>query len=201
MKDDLIARLQKDVADEQNHRDGIPQIAVGAFLVISMLLMMSGHGNTFVVFIPLIPIIMEGLRKRITYPRVGYAKLKERTDNNRPLHLAILAALVAGAVVFFVRRFKPDTLPFAENPHFLIMWSIAILIVLFAVIFRYRRRSPRFTWFIVIVPVILAAVFVFKMQRQTVYWVLLAFGAVQILLGLQKMRAFVRDYPVLKDDE
>lgn len=201
MKEDLIAKLQKDVADEQNHRDGIPQIAVGVFLVISMLLMMSGHGNTFVVFIPLIPVIIEGLRKRVTYPRVGYAKLKERTSSNKPLHLAILAALIAGAVVFFVRRLNPETLPHAENPHLLIMWAIAILIVLFGVVFIYRRRSHRFTWFIAIVPVILVAVFVFKLQRQTIYWVLLAFGAVQILLGMLKMRAFVRDYPVLKDDE
>ncbi len=200
MKDDLIARLQKDVADEQNHRDGIPQIAVGAFLVISMLLMMSGKGNTFVVLIPLMPMLIEGLRKRITYPRVGYAKVMESKAGRKPIMWAILAMLVAGATVFFLRMAKPEALPQAGNPHFLIMWAIAILIILFGVVFLKRRPGARLTWSLVAVLAILASVIVFKLHKDAVYKVVMAFGAVQIITGLYCMRSFIRDYPVLKDE-
>lgn len=201
MNDDLIAKVQKDVTDEQKYRDGIPQIAVGVFLVITMLLMMSGNGNTFVVLIPLMPIVIEALRKRITYPRIGYAKVKESKVGAKPTLWVIFAILLAGAAIILIRTLNPEALPEARNPHFLMMWAVGILIVLFGVIFLNKRHSKRLTLSLVAVVAMIAAMFFFRLQKAVVYKVILAFGAIQVLAGLYNLRSFIKEYPVLKDDE
>lgn len=201
MKDDLIDRVQKDVTNEQKYRDGIPQIGVGVFLVISMLMMMFGKGNAFVVFIPLMPILIESLRRRITYPRVGYARIKESKAGGKAVLWAVFAMLVVGGAVFVIRMAKPSVLPQASNPHFLMMWATAIMVILLGVIFLTRRRSNRLSWSLIAVLLIIAAILVFKLHKDTVYMVVMAFGATQTVAGLLSLRSFIRDFPVLTDDE
>lgn len=201
MKDPLLEQVQKDVTNEQKYRDGIPRIAVGIFLVITMLLQMNGSGNTFVVFIPLMPIIIESLRKRITYPRVGYAKVREPHAMGKPVMWMILGLLVAGAVVFAIRLARPDSLPQAENPHFLIMWATAIAVVLLGIIFVTRRRNVTTTWSLVAIVAITICIFAFKLHKEAVYLVVMAFGMILVLSGLISLRSFIKEYPVLTDDE
>ncbi|HOH97157.1 MAG TPA: hypothetical protein PL188_02485 [Candidatus Cloacimonadota bacterium] len=201
MKDELIERVQRDVADEQKHRDGIPQIAVGVFLVITSLLLMTGNGNTFVVFIPLMPILIEALRRRITYPRIGFARVIESGKRRNPTLWVVFALLVAGMVVFIMRRMNPEILPQARNPYFLMMWATAMLVILFGVIFLTKRRSKRIIWSLVAVLAILSAIVIFRLQKDLVFKVMIAFGGIQILLGAYSLYDFIKKYPVIKDDE
>ena len=68
MKDELVEKTREQVTQDIKYRDGIPRIAAGVFMVIAMLLALAGNTSTFVIFIPIIPGLVEGLRKRYTYP-------------------------------------------------------------------------------------------------------------------------------------
>lgn len=67
MKEDLIDQAQKDVIVEQKYSDGIAQIVAGLFLMLAMLFSRQGQSTLVVVFIPLVPLLIEALRKRFWY--------------------------------------------------------------------------------------------------------------------------------------
>jgi len=80
MNDDLIKKTQIDVYREQKNRDGIPLIAAGIFLIIISILMAFDKVTFAGIFVIVIPLVIDSLRKRFTYPRIGYVKLP---DNNK----------------------------------------------------------------------------------------------------------------------
>ena len=200
MKDAFIEEVQKDVNNEQKYRDGIPRIAGGLFLIVTMLMQMNGNGNAFVVFIPLMPILIESLRKRITYPRVGYAKVREPRLLGKPILWAILAMLIAGALVFIFKAASPKSLPNADNSQFLLMWVGAITVLFLGIIFVTRRRNISTTWSAIGVIAITISILAFNLKRETVYIVVMLFGASLVISGLFSLRSLIKEYPVLKDE-
>ncbi len=201
MKDDLIKQTEKNVINEQKYRDGIPQLLVGVFLVITMLMMMNGRGNLFVIFIPMIPLLMEGLRKRITYPRVGYAQMKERGPRRQVLIWLVLAVLIAGAVVFMLSRGNSLTLVQSRQIHFFAMHAVALIVVGLSVVFLSRNPRTIFIWYALAIIIFVNAVLFFRLEKDAVYWILLGFGVLHIIYGAISLITFLRKYPVLKDEQ
>jgi len=201
MKEDPITKVQRDVENEQKHRDGIPQLAVGVFLSIAMLLFLAGNTNAFVVFIPLIPIMMEGLRRRITYPRIGYAKVREESKNRHALLWIIFAILIGGIVAFLVTRgmnFSPKQ---SRLMHSGMMYGVALIIIINSIFVIIRKRSKRMIWYSAVILVFVNAVLVFQPEKRTVYLIVLAFGLLHVLFGTINLISFMKKYPVLKEDE
>ncbi len=200
MKDPLLEQVQNDVATEQQYRDGIPRIAAGFFLIITMLLQMNGNGNTFVMFVPLMPTIIESLRKRFTYPRIGYAKVRDRGSMRKYSLWAVGILLLVGAAVFFINQVSPGTIPQENHQPLLLMWATAIIVVLLGIMVFTSRSNIMATLNAMGVVAIANRFFVLGLHRDALYVVMIAFGAFLLLSGLYSLLSFVKEYPVLTDE-
>jgi hypothetical protein len=200
MKDELIIKAEKDVIEEQRYSDGIPQIVVGLFLVFTMLTMLGSRGSYFVVFIPIVPLLIEGLRKRITYPRVGFAQIRDRGSRRQVLIWLVLAVLIGLAVAYFLLQRGLEALPPDSFLWKVPMYGVAGIIVLLAVAVTIRKRAWQYLWYSATVVLIIAAILLLKPGRLTVIWAILAFGVLHAMVGTVNLIRFIRKYPVLKDE-
>lgn len=201
MKDDLIDKVAKTVLDEQKHRDGIPQIAVGFYLMITMMISLQGQNHLAVIFVPLIPTLIEGLRKRITYPRIGYARVKEASSGKLVGLWVIFALILSGAAVFLMRMTTRGARSEIASQHFLAMWIVAVVIVLLALVIITRRQDKKLLWAIIPFIGVMAVIFASKWDTTAVYQFIIIFGAILMIVGIVRLRAFIRDFPVISDDK
>ncbi len=200
MKQDPIARIEREVVQEQTHRDGIPQIVVGIFLVFAMLSMLDGRSNAFPVFIPFIPLAIRALRKRFTYPRIGYAQIRESRKGKLLGIWLVLSVLVAGLLAFLIFRGGAHAPLQPVKLHYLMMFAVAFMIIALSIVFLLRNKHTLVIWYAILIAVFILAILVFKPGRHTVHWIVLAFGAAHILYGSISLISFLRKYPVLQDE-
>ncbi|MBP7195775.1 MAG: hypothetical protein KBA79_08205 [Candidatus Cloacimonetes bacterium] len=199
MKDELVEKTREQVTQDIKYRDGIPRIAAGVFMVIAMLLALAGNTSTFVIFIPIIPGLVEGLRKRYTYPRVGYAKVR---DNVKPraLILAIGLALIVGVgVAAMFNGWFGFELPSRAKVYGPISIAVAIPVILIGFVI-FSKREQRWSTTAILVLIIILIVFIFKPARHSLYYIVMAFGALNLIIGIFELRKFLRDYPVIPDE-
>lgn len=200
MKDDMITKVEREVVREHKHRDGIPQIIAGIFIAISMLFIISGKSSMFVIYIPFIPIGIEAMRKRFTYPRIGYAQIKENSPTRLFGIWLVLAVLIVGLVAFLLLRKSIPVPQIQERHRLLLMSGIAIVVVAFSILFLMRDKSSRILWYACLILAFMGAILLFKLNRHTVQWVVFAFGIAHIFWGIFNLITFTRKYPVLKDE-
>lgn len=199
MKDELVEKTREQVTQDIKYRDGIPRIAAGVFMVIAMLLALAGNTSTFVIFIPIIPGLVEGLRKRYTYPRVGYAKIKEGQSSKRLLILIALA-LVIGLLVFLISNgMLGFELPSKVNIYGPMALGVAMPLVLIALLLTARRRQ-QWPLTLITILVFLPVLLFVRLGRHTVFYIVLAFGVLNLIMGIIELRRFIKDYPVIPDD-
>jgi len=199
MKDELVEKIREQVTQDIKYRDGIPRIAAGVFMVIAMLLALAGNTSTFVIFIPIIPGLVEGLRKRYTYPRVGYAKIKEGQSSKRLLILIALA-LVIGLLVFLISNgMLGFELPSKVNIYGPMALGVAMPLVLIALLLTARRRQ-QWPFTLITILVFLPVLLFVRLGRHTVFYIVLAFGVLNLIMGIIELRRFIKDYPVIPDD-
>jgi len=167
--------------------------------VIAMLLALAGNTSTFVIFIPIIPGLVEGLRKRYTYPRVGYAKIKEGQSSKRLLILIALA-LVIGLLVFLISNgMLGFELPSKVNIYGPMALGVAMPLVLIALLLTARRRQ-QWPLTLITILVFLPVLLFVRLGRHTVFYIVLAFGVLNLIMGIIELRRFIKDYPVIPDD-
>lgn len=201
MKNDLITELEHNVRAEQKWRDGIPQIAVGLFLIIAMELMIGNKGNLFVVFIPIIPILIEGLRKRFTYPRVGRAVLYEKFPKRAVLIIVIASVLLLGLMVGIITRFQR---PILDTNDRAITWSLLIIPLLLTATIVYRSRvehNSRILWYAAFIILLSLAILIFRLHRLTVEYIVMGFGILNVIYGIVALMVFIHRYPVVSDEQ
>lgn len=201
MKNDLITELEHNVRAEQKWRDGIPQIAVGLFLIIAMELMIGNKGNLFVVFIPIIPILIEGLRKRFTYPRVGRAVLYEKFSKRAVLIIVIASVLLLGLMVGILTRFQR---PILDTNDRAITWSLLIIPLLLTATIVYRSRvehNSRVLWYAAFIILLSLAILIFRLHRLTVEYIVMGFGILNVIYGIVALMVFIHRYPVVSDEQ
>lgn len=199
MHDPLVEQTRAQVTEDLHYRDGISQIAASTFIFIALLLAMRGTSSTFVIFIPIIPGIAETMRKRFTYPRVGYARIRQNKKDTHAILWVLIALVIGAGVAFFSRgrlRFSGIHLP---PVYYLMSFSVAVPVLLlsFFLFSGYRQRIP---YMIALVLAAMAAVVLLRPQRQLIFIIALSFTALSILIGILRLRAFTRYYPVLKDE-
>ncbi len=199
MKDELIEQAREQVTQDLKFRDGIPRIATGVFLIVSMLMALAGNVNTFVVFIPIIPVLVESMRKRYTYPRVGYAKIREG-QNRKGILIVLAVALVIGLIVALMSRgLLGFELPSRAQVYGPLSIAVALPVVLigFAI---FARRKQMMSSSVIILVIFLLLVILLKPGRHTVFHIVLAFGVLNLIIGIIELRKFIRDYPVIPDE-
>jgi hypothetical protein len=201
MNEDLITKVQKEVAHEQKSRDGIPQIAVGIFMLTAALFLLADKTSFVAIYIVFIPLLIEHLRKKYTYPRVGYAKLREKISRRSGLMWLILALLIAGTAVFVVVQ-KVDIAPKVwAKLHNLVIIIIAVIVISLLLYRFIKDRNKALLFYGGFVILMAAVIIVFKLHLETVYQILAGFGIFNLVYGIIVLKAFIKKYPVLKDAE
>lgn len=199
MKDKLIEQTRQQVTEDLKYRDGIPRIAVGVFLIVSMLMALAGNISTFVVFIPIIPGMVEGLRKRYTYPRVGYAKIRE-AQHSKGIIVLIAVSLIIGVFVALLGSGKLGfQLPSRAQVYGPLSIAVALPVVLIGFVVFARRRQ-RISLSIIVMLMFLALTLFLKPDRHTVYYIVIAFGALNLVIGIIELRKFLREYSEIPDE-
>lgn len=199
MYDPLVEQTRAQVTEDLNYRDGITQIAVSAFIFFSVLMAMANTPSSFVIFIPILPGLMESLRKRFTYPRVGYAKIKQNKEGSQAILWVLIALALGAGVAFFSRGRIRFVLPSMPQFYYLMSFSVAIPVLLIG-FFMFSHRRKRMPFMIGVVMLCLVALLLFRPQRHLIFIMVLSIAAVNLLIGIVRLRAFTHYYPVLRDE-
>ncbi len=200
MPKDLLNEVRKDIETTHKHRDGIPQIAIGVFLIIAMGQLAVRNSPIMVAFIGIIPMIIEAMRKRITYPRIGYAKLREPSKLRQITSILvalIIALLIIGFVVFGHKPTSPQ--------QSMLVRTIAVILIGLAMasiaVVRYiRERNIDSIWEFAFVIALLALVIMGRMSKDNLIYVVYGFGLFNLAVGIIRLYRFVKKYPVIKDE-
>jgi hypothetical protein len=201
MNDDLIKKTQIDVYKEQKNKDGIPLIAVGLFLIIVSIFMAIEQLSLVGIFVIFIPIVTEGLRKRYTYPRIGFVKLPESNKGRLTRMWLVFGLLVLGLVVMLA--FNANLIPsgIKVNMHLFLMWFIAFVLLSLLAVTYLRDKNIIYLWFGAFILFFALAVWLLKLHIDVIKYIILGFGLVNLAWGLISLCSFIKKYPVLKDEE
>jgi hypothetical protein len=200
MNDDLIARTQNEVLQEQKSRDGIPQIALGLFLILTSLLIYLRQESMAGILIIFVPLLTRELRRRFTYPRIGYAKLPDSSTKRHLMSLVVLGFLILGLLLYFLTTRTPMSPQTAKILYFSTMLVIALIIDLLLV-FRYlKEKDVTYLLYAAALSLTVVLVWYYHLRIRTVMYIIGGFGLLNLLYGLYALRLFIRNYPVLEED-
>lgn len=201
MNDDLIKKTQIDVYKEQKNRDGVPLISAGLFLIFISILMAIDQVYLAGIFVILIPMVTEGLRKRFTYPRIGFVKLPGSKKGRLTRMWLVFGFLVLGLVIMLATNANLIPASIQKNIHLYLMWFIALVLLSLLAVVYIKEKSITYLWFGVFIVLFALAVWLFKLHIYLVKYILLGFGLVNLGWGLISLCSFIKKYPVLKDEE
>lgn len=201
MKDDPIKQVETDVMHEQKHRDGIPQIAMGLFLMFIAVLMQQGRGSFLGIFIVFIPLVINILRKQFTYPRVGYAELHDKAAFRKQGLWLVAGLLLSGLAVMLAvqNHLLPPSVQ--VNLH---LWALAFIafIVLALLALNYmRERNSILLFYAGFILLFALAVWLFKLSNDVTHLILFCFGLLNFIYGSTALLVFIRKHPVLPDED
>jgi hypothetical protein len=201
MGEDIITKVKNEVAFEQNYKDGFTQIMIGLFMVIIALFLYFDLDSYPVFVIIFIPILIEFLRKRITYPRIGYAKLDEKRKVRKGVWAFIVALIIAVGVVIFVIETSNASLEQSAAKYRILMGFFAILIIGFLAFASIKYKSKAVMVYGGFAIVFITVTLIFKVDQSFVTWFLFGFGVLNLIYGINALIKFMKTYPVLKDAE
>jgi hypothetical protein len=201
MKEDIITKVKNDVAFEQKHKDGFSQIMIGLFMVIIALFLYIGIDSYAVFILILFPGLIESLRKRITYPRIGYAKLEDNRKVSSGVWAFIVALIIAVGVVIFVIETSNSSLEQAAAQYRILMGVFAMLIIGFLGYASIKYKSKAVMVYGGFAIVFITVTLIFKVDQSFVTWFLFGFGVLNLVYGIYALIKFLKAYPVLKDAE
>lgn len=165
-------------------------------------MMLDNHTDTIGFIIPFIFIIIESMRKRFTYPRIGYAKLRVQGTHQVIMIWVVALLLVLGIVFMFIFSSKPNFTEKSSNMMRNIMMPLIALAVTGLMIYRYlKEKNSLLIYYALFIVLIALSVFVLHFKREIVLYALLAFGALNLVFGVISLIHFIRQYPVLSENE
>ncbi len=174
-------------------RDGMGETLMGIGLLIGSL-SMTEHFYQAAPFLPIILIFIgQAWRKRITYPRLGYAEIvaKKRTTPKRGILLILVTALLLLAVAS--TAFMHATRGSTPLPHDKLLLGAIIAAIIAGAGIALRLKS---VW---VVAVLMLGFFAIADYWQfSAGWAMAAAGVIMLGMGLLRLRRFVRDNPVLE---
>jgi hypothetical protein len=203
MNDDHLKKVEQDVLNEQQLSDGIQQIVPGALLTIlslSWFLNALEIGIVFPVLFLISPLIVKQLRKRITYPRIGYAKIKDLSTD------LIIIMIIAGLPIFFLvssYTFDLKIIPRSLLTDSLMLTYLAVICAALMLIFFLKRKNILFLLYGVFMMLFVSAVWMLRLsvKMDNMFVFILGFALITLIYGIFTLRAFLRKYPVLKEED
>ncbi|UCG29728.1 MAG: hypothetical protein JSV53_09515 [candidate division WOR-3 bacterium] len=174
-----------------NFQDGLMDIVLGVHLVLTYYVI----EYRLLLNIPWIvigPLIVEAIRKRTTYPRIGYA----RVANRGATALRILLVCVAGIVLLFAVTaliFLLLGLPVQNNWHHVLKLAAVLLIPVIFGLLAHEHRVYR--WFVYGVLIGLGGLFVRAIAPNSLQFYFAILGGVVSVIGIAIFLDFLNKHP------
>jgi len=195
---DLLKIEKKAYRDSQ--QDGIMELVIGLYLVITIVLLINSNYVFLVLLLPpMFAFITERLRRRYTYPRIGYVKL--HTDPPKETVKGIFTYMIAVlAVVVIISFIISGDMASLER---CVKWSPAFVGLMMVGAFHYmasKSGSIRFHVFAVVsatLGFVLSMVDFdseFKYIGLIIY--LLIMGGFLVISGIMMFIRFLHRYPL-----
>jgi hypothetical protein len=176
------------------HQDGLLDLGLGLGLLLVGLTLMRG-GSTFLALLPiLLAMFVRGMRRRYTYPRVGFAKFKSPGLNKVmvielvgiTLLLGILAAMVIPRSVIPIKISASDQwLTFS--------YFTAFIILVIGMIFAYSQKYHRiYSYALLMIGCYLHS----RLTPVPLPLYLLMIGIVATIVGLTMFFKFLKSHPI-----
>ncbi|MDO9578216.1 MAG: hypothetical protein Q7J16_10055 [Candidatus Cloacimonadales bacterium] len=202
MTENLNINEIKQKAYNSINQDGLTEVAAGImFLFLSIMLYLDVFLDQEVTVFFIMPIIfigpfLQGMRKKFTYPRVGYANLVT-LRRTRFVIILVLLALIPGifAVVKFIKMdFHADLFYFAP----LVIGLFLSAVHLYRLI---KYKIKRYCIYSIIAFLVTIIAYLFPMRGLVRVLIILTSVAIfQIPIGLITFVNFLRRTPLLPDE-
>jgi len=197
MKQEINLKEIEQKAYRGSNQDGLMEIMIGILLIG----LGATFGSGFYVFAILVPIFlfprfMEGIRKRYTYPRIGYAKLP--TDDPKKTAKGMFVYFVAVLAVFvFCLLLFGDV----KNPALHKKWSPALMGVLLVGGFLYAHgKSGNIRYIVFAVLAVVSGLLFSIMNFESYDGLIINFfvmGGIFVVTGFTLFILFLYKYPKL----
>jgi hypothetical protein len=184
-------------------QDGLAQILVGLILVTSAYVIenLNWYFYFFWLIVFAIP-IWEKLRRKFTYPRIGYVKVRQ-DEPSRPGMAVLLFVMTNLVVVSLVMVLIPG-----DNPIYDTLWRYSPIVfgvmMILPSFFLVEKTGDRRYYALGILTVttgLIVALLEFESPRAGPVLCLLGWGVAIILVGLTTFIRFIRRYPIIEPDE
>jgi hypothetical protein len=202
MKANLDLKEVESKAYNSINQDGLSELSMGiVFLCMAAFLYVYVFLNEEVTMYIILPAILIGpllqrMRKKYTYPRVGYADL--RSQKRRTIVLILLIAFLLLGIYFFINYNKLD-LTGDFFSHILLFIGLFLSAVYIYRVVRYKIN--RFIIYTVVALLSLIGAHLFPMRGMLrVLIMFTCLSLFQIPIGLIIFSKFLRKYPVLQDE-
>ena len=185
-------------------QDGFSEILVGTiFLVLPAIFFQSSFLPIFVVFyIIFMPQGVEVIRKKYTYPRIGYVKLREDEAPKISLGIVVVVLLIFITIIavfyfafidvidrFFVFKWMPAVFGF-------IMWGPSLYLK-----DKTGQKAYYLPGILMSVTGVATSLAAFITAEVGTSLFMICWGLAFIGLGLVRFLLFIRKYPILDDPE
>ena len=170
----------------------------------------SSHGiflylivyGIFILLIAFRTAILEKLRRKVTYPRIGYAKVHE-DEPSRPLMVVILFVMMVFLVVFIAPIISPSDISFYDATCKYLPVSLGVMMILYSFALAEKTGDRRYFAFglLTVTTGLIFALLEFEPPKAGPVFYLLGWGVVITLVGLTTFIRFIHKYPIIDPDE
>ena len=111
----------------------------------------------------------------------------------------VAAFLIAGVVAMLFTKYQNPALDYTSN---LWYWFVPIVLVvlMFTMFYRsWRVRNKRAIWYELFIAIMVAYIVFFRPEKHVVEYIMLIFGALNLVYGVITLIRFARKYPVVTD--
>jgi len=196
MKESLDLNKLERKAFVSYHQDGLVDLFLGALLLswgLTMETMLGGMGGVwFVVFFPILLLA----RRRITYPRLGYARFTRDRRNRRSLAALFTATALLGLLVAFLWSSQsfPGLRDWLHRSIEIFFGGLIAAVLLFKAGISGIRRLYLYA------AVILISFAAAQWHTVPIQYSFIVSGAVILVSGAVVLARFLRRYPVRQEE-
>ncbi len=192
-------------------QDGLAEILAGlgciiiAWMIESQDIRSYGFFTSPVIFLLLIVFrtpILEKLRRKVTYPRIGYVKVRQ-DEPSQLVTVMLLFVLTISAVVSLALVLVPSDIPIYDTlwKCFQVSLGMVMIPASFSLVEKTGDRRYFAFGLLGVTTGLIFALLEFEPPMAGIILYLLGWGVVIILVGLTTFIRFIRKYPIINPDE
>jgi hypothetical protein len=192
-----LQKLESEILQAYN-KDGMLETLMGSMLLLGGI-NLAQHGGATLGILPILVILIgRAWRKRITYPRLGYAEIlakrraTQRKEMLRMIGLAVLAVAALTVIAILAARATNEDQDLLTQPHAKLFFGAFISAIIAGVAATQRVRL--FYFVAVLLFILIIATDLLQISGG---YALASTGAILLVVGVVKLIIFLRANPKL----